>query len=262
MISKAYHTNLEEKYYDSRIKENTPNDSSYQNLSDQLMNNAHRYFEEKVLDFINDHSEGGTILDYGCGIGEKSLEYFSSIWKIIGIDISSKSIEIANQNKSKNARYMVINCEKMDLTDNSFDLIFDYGTFSSLDMKKAFPEILRVLKPTGSLIAIETLGHNPFTNIKRRISVILGKRTKWAHEHIMKMSDWNHYKRYFETFEIKYFGLFILFINPLVKIMPSKYQQLIIDYFQTVDDKLLHYDLFKKWAFKTVVVLKNPSNII
>ena len=76
MISKAYHTNLEEKYYDSRIKENTPNDSLYQNLSDQLMNNAHRYFEEKVLDFINDHSEGGTILDYGCGIGEKSLEYF------------------------------------------------------------------------------------------------------------------------------------------------------------------------------------------
>ena len=142
MISKAYHTNLEEKYYDSRIKENTPNDSLYQNLSDQLMNNAHRYFEEKVLDFTNDHSEGGTILDYGCGIGEKSLEYFSSIWKIIGIDISSKSIEIANQNKSKNARYMVINCEKMDLTDNSFDLIFDYGTFSSLDMKKAFPEIL------------------------------------------------------------------------------------------------------------------------
>ena len=55
MISKAYHTNLEEKYYDSRIKENAPDDSSYQNLSDQLMNNAHRYFEEKVLDFINDH---------------------------------------------------------------------------------------------------------------------------------------------------------------------------------------------------------------
>ncbi len=151
-----------------------------------------------------------------------------------------------------------MDCERMQFPADSFDVLFDYGTFSSLDMEKAFPEILRVLKPTGSLIAIETLGHNPLANLIRKINVIRGKRTKWAAEHIVKMSVWNHFKKIFETFEIKYFGLFSLFVVQFVRIIPSKYQQFIIDFFQTVDDKLLHYNFFKKWAFKTVVVLNNP----
>jgi 2-polyprenyl-3-methyl-5-hydroxy-6-metoxy-1,4-benzoquinol methylase len=37
------------------------------------------------------------ILDYGCGSGEKHFQFANSNNHILGIDISSKSVEIANQ---------------------------------------------------------------------------------------------------------------------------------------------------------------------
>ncbi len=250
------HTKLEKAHYD--LKANAPPPSVF--VDKLFYYPEHKYFEKKVWDFIKNHNEGGTILDYGCGTGSKSRKFSSSKWKIFGIDISSTLIELANKHaQGVYKKYMVMNCEDMSFADNKFDLIFDYGTFSSLDMRKAFPEILRLLKPTGSLIAIETLGHNPLANLKRNINVVRGKRTKWAAEHIMKMSDWNHFKRCFESFEIKYFGLLTLFVVPLVRIIPNKFRELILHLFQIIDCKLLQFPTFQKFAFKTVVVLSNPK---
>lgn len=110
----------------------------------------------------------------------------------------------------------------MDFPDSHFDVIVDYGTFSSLDMSKALPEIIRVLKPAGTIICIETLGHNPFTNLKRTINVLLGKRTKWAATHIMKMKDWKHIFQYFIEYNIYYFGFTTLLLKPVYKILMEK----------------------------------------
>ncbi|PIU24464.1 hypothetical protein COT12_00910, partial [Candidatus Berkelbacteria bacterium CG08_land_8_20_14_0_20_39_8] len=79
-----------------------------------------------------------------------------------------------------------MDCEKMEFPDNLFDIIFDGGTFSSIDLVKAYPELSRVLKPDGFLIGIETFGHNPFTNLKRKINKLIGKRTEWATAHIFR----------------------------------------------------------------------------
>ena len=84
-----------------------------------------------------------------------------------------------------------MNAEELEFPDNSFDIVIDGGTFSSLRLDVALKEIARILKPEGTVIGIETLGHNPLTNIKRVWNVARGTRTKWAADHIFKMRDLN-----------------------------------------------------------------------
>ena len=167
MTFKAIHTEFEEKFYDSRYPESLPNTIySKVNFTDAALSNAHNCFEDSVLNILYQYPLGCRILDYGCGTGDKSLKFASDNWEVVGIDISKKSIELAkNRSVNHSVIYNVMDCERMQFPADSFDVVFDYGTFSSLDMEKAFPEILRVLKPTGSLIAIETLAPRFFNYV-------------------------------------------------------------------------------------------------
>ena len=148
----------------------------------------------------------------------------------------------------------------MNFPNHYFDLIIDYGTFSSLDVKNAIPEMIRVLKSNGTIIAIETLGHNPFANIKRKMSVLLRKRTKWASEHIMKIDNWKRIRKLFKYYQFHYFGLTSLFFMPFIKFFSGKIRKNIVVFFQALDNRLLEIKYLKKYAFKTVVLLKNPIN--
>ena len=42
--------------------------------------------------------------------------------------------------------------EALEFPDNSFDIVFDSGTFSSIELEKGLQEIHRVLKPGGVVI--------------------------------------------------------------------------------------------------------------
>jgi ubiquinone/menaquinone biosynthesis C-methylase UbiE len=151
-----------------------------------------------------------------------------------------------------------MDCENLTFNESKFDIIYDYGTFSSIDMAKAIKELCRVLKPDGYLFAIETLGNNPVFKLKRSFNVFFGSRTRWSANHIMKMKDWKQMARLFYNFNIKYFSLFTPYLSPLLKVIPSKYHFRLISFFERIDLKLLNYSFFKPFAFKAVVVLNNP----
>ena len=144
----------------------------------------------------------------------------------------------------------------MDFPDNSFDIIFDGGTFSSLDLSKAFPELSRVLKPNGFLIGIETLGHNPFTNFKRLLNKITGRRTVWAAEHIFKMEDLKKVKGYFNEIETHYFHLISWAFFPCLRLPGGRF---ILKLLEKIDKFLLFiFPFFKKYCFKIVFVFSEP----
>ncbi|MEK7071876.1 MAG: class I SAM-dependent methyltransferase, partial [Patescibacteria group bacterium] len=80
------------------------------------------------------------VLDYGCGNGIHTIAIAKmGVKKVIGIDLSEKSLEIA-RHAVPSAEFLKMDCEKMEFPDNYFDIIFDGGTFSSLDLKLALPE--------------------------------------------------------------------------------------------------------------------------
>ena len=143
----------------------------------------------------------------------------------------------------------------MSFSKNKFDLIVDYGSFSSLKMDLAISEIVRVLKPGGSLIAIETFGHNLLFNCKRKWNVFRGNRTTWAADHIMKKDDWRKLSAHFEKIHIDYFGLTGLVLVPLIRFLPHKIKNISAKFFSIIDQQLFKVQMLKPLAFKTVVQL-------
>lgn len=249
----------EQDHYDLRAI-----DKGDESISKDIVNRAsHVFYENKCFELCQ-LKEKGKILDYGCGKGNKHFKFSNNSFKLFGIDISPKSIEFASRyskQRNLNADYQVMDCENMSFPNDYFDIIFDYGSFSSLDMNKATLELTRVLKKDGIILSIETFGHNPITNFKRIFNVALGKRTRWAAAHIMRKNDWKKVQSSFEFFEMYYFGFFTLFIFPFYGILPKKTADAILHMLEKIDKFFLNISIFKTLAFKTVVVLKYPKKL-
>lgn len=200
--------------------------------------------------------ENDTILDYGCGNGIHSILPAKLGAKVTGIDLSEESLRIAREwtkreGVANKTTFMVMDCEQLSFPDNSFASIFDGGTFSSLDLTKAIPELARVLKPKGTLLAIETLGHNPLTNLKRMINKWRGMRTGWAVDHIFKMQDISLMKNYFSSVETHYFHLLSLMAFPF---LPLPGGVAFLNRLEKIDSALLRIPFLQRYAFKIVII--------
>jgi len=209
-----------------------------------------------LMDVLKEKGRGKVILDYGCGVGIHSLWLKSYAKELTGIDLSNNSLDIARR-KVKKVKFFLMDCEKMKFKDNSFDVVFDGGTFSSLDLNKALPELARVLKPDGFLVGIETLGHNPVLNLKRRLNKIVGKRTEWAIEHIFRMEDLEKVKRYFCKVEVNFFHLISWVTFPFLGLPGGKF---LLRLFEGMDKFLLKiFPFLRKYSFKAVFVFSQPK---
>ncbi|MDO8435966.1 MAG: methyltransferase domain-containing protein [bacterium] len=212
-------------------------------------------------ELLKKNCKGKKVLDYGCGNGVHSV--VPIIWgaeKVIGIDLSEASLRIAREKIQKEGlgdkvEFMAMDCEKLAFPDNSFDIIFDGGTFSSLDLNLALPELARVLKPDGLLLGIETFGHNPITNLKRKINKISGKRTGWAAEHILRMENLKKAKDYFNNIEVYYFHLISWLAFPFLGLPGSK---ILLKTLEGLDRFFLTIPFLRKYSFKVVFVFSWP----
>jgi len=255
---------VEIEYYDKRAEEwlkEKPDKtlkSDFEGFNPNLLSSftfCYKILGEKCKDKM--------VLDYGCGNGIHSIfPAKMGAKKVIGIDLSEKSLEIAKE-RAKRARlegkieFLKMDCEKMQFPDNSFDIVFNSGTFSSLDLNKVFPEINRVLKSDGFLIGIETLGHNPLTNFKRKINKWAGKRTKWAAGHIFKMRDLKLVRKYFNKIEAHFFHLTSWLAFPLLNLPGGK---ILLKLLEKTDKFLLFaFPFLKRYSFKIVFILSEPK---
>ncbi len=133
-----------------------------------------------LLDEVHTHSSGlsgKTVLDYGCGRGEESLNYLEhGAEKVYGIDISIRYIEHAAMNAGRAGypedRYAfhVMDAHKLDFPDSTFDLVIGHAILHHLDPWIALQEIYRVLKPGGRLLLNEPLADNPLLKLFRLLT--------------------------------------------------------------------------------------------
>lgn len=103
--------------------------------------------------------EGEVVLDLGsgggidCFLARKKVGYSGYV---IGVDMTSQMIQLANLNKDK-ARYTNVDfrlgvIENLPVEDNSIDAIISNCVINlSLDKPQVFKEAFRVLKPQGRL---------------------------------------------------------------------------------------------------------------
>lgn len=200
----------------------------------------------------------GRILDYGCGIGIH-LPWLANLGaEVTGIDLSKNSLFQAKQILVKNNIQKVVllerDCEVTGFAGESFDIVFDGGTFSSLDLNNALQEIHRILKPGGFLIGIETLGHNPFTNFKRKINEWRGKRTTFAAGHIFRIENIEILKKYFHIQQVEFFHIISWLAFPFLQFPGGK---LFLHLLEFADHVLLRlFPSLKKYSFKITFTAK------
>ena len=119
-------------------------------------------WRKKVLQIVA-KSNPKIILDIATGTGDLAiLMAQTNAEKIIGLDISKGMIEIGKikiaKKKLSNTIEMVIgDSEKMPFEDNFFDAItVAFGVRNFETLEKGLAEILRVLKPNGVFVILET----------------------------------------------------------------------------------------------------------
>lgn len=214
-----------------------------------------------VYEWLASHCKDKKVLDYGCGNGIHSIFPAKNGAEVVGIDLSEESLKIARERVRREGpegriTFFKMDCEKIDFPANVFDIVFNSGTFYTLDLKKAIPEIARVLKPDGILIGVETLGHNPITNLKRRINKLTGKRTALAVSNILKLEDLDYIKECFNKSEFHFFHIISWMAFPFLNLSAG---QFLLKSFEVLDRILLRLPFLKKYAFKAVFVFSQPK---
>lgn len=87
--------------------------------------NANNLFEIPALTSLMPNLQGKKVLDLGCGFGEHCKAFVTlGAEKVVGIDISSKMLEIAKQNNShQKITYINMSIEDIALLNETFDVV-------------------------------------------------------------------------------------------------------------------------------------------
>lgn len=109
--------------------------------------------------------------DFGCGIGNSIpfiRKYFPAT-HLICADVSSKSLNIAEERFDGQADFLLIDQDKIGIADNSVDVLFTTCVFHHIppdEHLKWLTELYRIIKPGGTLLIFE---HNPLNPVTRSI---------------------------------------------------------------------------------------------
>ena len=103
------------------------------------------------------------ILDIATGTGDLAINLVATGAKeIVGLDISPGMLEVgknkvAEKNLTKTIEMIVGDSENLPFKEHSFDAVtVAFGVRNFENLEKGLSEILRVLKPTGTLVILET----------------------------------------------------------------------------------------------------------
>lgn len=154
-------------------------------------------------------------LEYGCGPGSYAFFLRNQGATVHGIDISDVAVQQATQEAAREdldrTTFHVMDAEALTFPDDSFDLICGTGILHHLDLDRAFSELARTLKPEGTAVFVEPLGHNPLINHFRARTPQL----RTVDEHPLLMSDLEKARRFFGELQCRYFHLSTLGAVPL-----------------------------------------------
>ena len=236
--------NLREKEFHNKLQSKSK--GRFENIFYKAISNAWDDF----YNFLNTNAKNSEILDYGCGVGpviEKVIKFNPK--KITGIDISNVSISKAREKFTNSKVELIVdNCENTSFSNDKFDIVYGLGILHHLKIPKCINEILRILKPNGTLLFIEPLGTNPLINFYR----LLTPSSRSKDEHPLIFKDFGIIEENFGNVNLKYYGFLTLVFFPFYRSSNSRFFQILV----RLDQKLFKIKLFKYFAWSVLITAK------
>lgn len=136
--------------------------SKYDNLNRVISFGVDVKWRKKILKMVA-RQNPDSILDIATGTGDLAILLANTqAKKIIGLDISAGMLEVgkqkvAHKNLSDRIELVLGDSEKIPFEDQSFDVVsVAFGIRNFENLEQGLAEILRVLKPDGLFVILET----------------------------------------------------------------------------------------------------------
>lgn len=207
--------------------------------------------------YLRQHCQGARALDYACGDGFFTFLMAEAGAHAVGIDIAPLSVSNAAKEAERRGlptRFSVMDCENLEFPDNTFDLINVSGVLHHLDVRRAYSEMARVLKPTGTVLCVEALRHNPVFQLYRKVTPHL--RTAYETQHILRRRDVLAARDYFGRIEWRFFHLASVVAVPFRQTLLF---EPLLSPLEMIDSLLLRVPPIRWWAWQIVFVLSDPK---
>lgn len=177
---------------------------------------VHRASQAAFDRHVHERPDGKDVLEYGCGRGSAAFDLAAAGARVTGIDISDVAIDLATTRAAERGiadrvRFRVMDAERLEFEDASFDLVCGSAILHHLDLDRAYSEVARVLRPGGLGFFIEALGHNPLINLYRRLTPDL----RTVDEHPLRLAELELARSYFADASFEYFNLVSIAAVPL-----------------------------------------------
>jgi len=200
---------------------------------------------------------GARVLEYGVGAGSNAFALAEQGALVTGIDISETAVAIGERESMRRGLridFQVMNAEKTAFEDQSFDVVCGTGILHHLDLRKAIPEIRRLLRQGGYAVFVEPMGHNLLINLFRQMTPAI----RSTDEHPLLKNDLRFIGSYFGTCRTEYFGLVSLatsFARPLRRNLRLR------RFLEAVDRCLFTVPLMRRQAWLVLIELGNKNQV-
>ncbi len=200
---------------------------------------------------------GKRVLEIGSGTGARALALGQEGASVTAIDISEVAVGLAREKmppSRADVTFRVMDAERLEFDDDIFDLICGRSVIHHLDIGRALREVGRTLRPDGTAVFLEPLGHNPVLNLYRRLTPAL----RSDDEHPLKTSDidlaWDH----FGSVQTSYFHLASLLAVPFRR---TPGFGALLNALESVD-RLLLATWLRRLAWIVVITLREPRKTV
>ena len=126
----------------------------YDLINDLQSFGLHRYWKRRLLQLAA-VKPGDVALDVCCGTGDIAEALTAAGAKTVGCDFSAEMLSVAAK-RQRAIPYLQADALRLPFASERFDLVtIGYGLRNLADFQKGLAEMLRVLKPGGTLLILD-----------------------------------------------------------------------------------------------------------
>jgi SAM-dependent methyltransferase len=192
---------------------------------------------------------GKRVLDLCSGNGVHTLTAARVGAHVTAADFAENTLAVVSL-RAKRAGVSVItivaDAEKLPLPSHTFDLVSCAGGLSYVYLPRFLDEVIRVLKPGGVFVCVDSFDHNPIYRVNRYIHYLRGNRSFSTLQRMPNQHTLDAIRTHFPDLEVKYFGIGS-FLMPAVRLVFGASKAV---YFNNWIDSQFRFA--RKWAFKIV----------